>query len=150
MPIAIDGNISNSDQTRIGYNTASESVRAVKDGSYTASRADSLSQGQTVTGQIVEKEGDQVTIKLENDRTISAKLAGNADIEVGMKLTFEVAKSGGQTALRPLFSNLSGSNAAMSALRAAGLPINSTTIAMTDKMMSESMPVNRNALAQMF
>lgn len=38
----------------------------------------------------------------------------------------------------------------MSALRAAGLPINSTTIAMTDKMMSESMPVNRNALAQMF
>ena len=69
MPIAIDGNISNSDQTRIGYNTASESVRAVKDGSYTASRADSLSQGQTVTGQIVEKEGDQVTIKLENDRT---------------------------------------------------------------------------------
>lgn len=150
MPIAIDGNISNSDQTRIGYNTASESVRAVKDGSYTASRAESLSQGQTVTGQIVEKEGDQVTIKLENDRTISAKLAGNADIEVGMKLTFEVAKSGGQTALRPLFSNLSGSNAAMSALRAAGLPINSTTIAMTDKMMSESMPVNRNALAQMF
>lgn len=94
MPIAIDGNISNSDQTRIGYNTASESVRAVKDGSYTVSRADSLSQGQTVTGQIVEKEGDQVTIKLENDRTISAKLAGNADIEVGMKLTFEVAKSG--------------------------------------------------------
>ncbi|MBQ8007003.1 MAG: hypothetical protein IJ245_05160, partial [Lachnospiraceae bacterium] len=150
MPIAIDGNISNSDQTRIGYNTASESVRAVNDGSYTASRAESLSQGQTVTGQIVEKEGDQVTIKLENDRTISAKLAGNADIEVGMKLTFEVAKSGGQTALRPLFSNLSGSNAAMSALRAAGLPINSTTIAMTDKMMSESMPVNRNALAQMF
>lgn len=150
MPLSIDGNYSSSDQTRIGYNTASESIRNVTDTAYTASRSETLAQGQTVTGQIVEKEGDQVTIKLENDRTISAKLAGNADIEVGMKLTFEVAKSGGQTALRPLFSNLSGSNAAMSALRAAGLPINNTTIAMTDKMMSESMPVNRNALAQMF
>lgn len=150
MPLSIDGNYSSSDQTRIGYNTASESIRNVNDTAYTASRSETLAQGQTVTGQIVEKEGDQVTIKLENDRTISAKLAGNADIEVGMKLTFEVAKSGGQTALRPLFSNLSGSNAAMSALRAAGLPINNTTIAMTDKMMSESMPVNRNALAQMF
>lgn len=150
MPISIDGNISSSDQTRIGYTTVSENIRSVTDGAYTAARGDGLSQGQTVTGQIVDKEGDQVTIKLENDRTISAKLAGNADIEVGMKLTFEVAKSGGQTALRPLFSNLSGSNAAMSALRAAGLPINNTTIAMTDKMMSESMPVNRNALAQMF
>ena len=103
MPISIDGNYSNSDQTRIGYNTSSESIRSVTDGAYTAARSDGLSQGQTVTGQIVEKEGDQVTIKLGNDRTISAKLAGNADIEVGMKLTFEVAKSGGQTALRPLF-----------------------------------------------
>ena len=151
MPLTIDGNYANSDQTRIGYNSASsESIRNVTDGAYTAARSDGLTQGATVTGQIIDKEGDQVTIRLDNDRTISAKLAGNADIEVGMKLTFEVAKSGGQTALRPLFSNLSGSNAAMSALRAAGLPINNTTIAMTDKMMSESMPVNRNALSLMF
>ncbi len=150
MPISIDGNYSNSDQTRIGYNNASENIRNVTDSSSTASGPDGFATGQTVSGQIIEKEGDQVTIRLDNDRTISARLAGNADIEVGMKLTFEVAKGGGVTALRPLFSNLSGSNAAMSALRAAGLPINSTTIAMTDKMMSESMPVNRNALSQMF
>lgn len=150
MPLSVDGGYAGIEQTRIGYNTGTDSVSNVRDNAYTASRSDGLSQGQTVTGQIVDKDGDQVTIRLENDRTISAKLAGNADIEVGMKLTFEVAKSGGQTALRPLFSNLSGSNAAMSALRAAGLPVNNTTLAMTDRMMSESMPVNRNALAQMF
>ncbi len=151
MPLTIDGNYANSDQTRIGSNPVyTDSVREVPSGTYGSSATEGLSQGQTVSGQIVDKEGDQVTIRLDNDRTISAKLAGNADIEVGMKLTFEIAKSDGKLALRPLYSNLSGSSAAMSALKAAGLPVNNTTLTMTDKMMSESMPINRNALAQMF
>ncbi len=118
---------------------------------YQSSYGSSLSAGSTVTGQIVEKDGDQVTIRLSNDQTISAKLQGNADIEVGSKMTFEVARgANGQTALRPLFSNLNTNNAAMAALKAANLPVNANTLTMTDSMMQYGMPVNRNALAEMF
>lgn len=149
MPIIIDNNYSNNDYGRVSYNSAG--AESVRDVSYQTSGARNLTAGSTVTGEIIEKDGDQVTIRMGGDRTISAKLSGDANIEVGMKLTFEVAKGeGNQMALRPLFSNLSSSNAAMSALRAAGLPVNETTLAMTDRMMSESMPVNRNALVDMF
>ena len=152
MPISIDTSYANSDHGRISDHRGSSGTESVRDGAVSVNAGrEGLTAGSTVTGEIIEKDGDQVMIRLANDRTISAKLQGNADIEVGMKLTFEVAKSqNSQTALRPLFSNLSNSNAAMSALKAAGLPINNTTLAMTDKMMTESMPVNRNALAEMF
>ncbi len=150
MPITIDNTSHlNSDYGR--YQGDSSSVRdgSVPVSSYSG-RGD-LSSGTTVTGQIIEKDGNQVTIRLGNDQTISARLQGNADIEVGMKMTFEVARGAdNRTALRPLFSNLANNSAAMSALKAAGLPVNNTTLAMTDRMMSESMPVNRNALAEMF
>ncbi|MCR5687065.1 MAG: flagellar hook-length control protein FliK [Lachnospiraceae bacterium] len=148
MPIYIDTSYSNSERARAysaGTDTARESTSArVADGSGPIT-------GSTVSGEIIEKEGDQVRIRLDNDQTIQAKLTGSADIEVGMRLTFEVSKnSENQTALRPLFANLANTGAAMSALKAAGLPVNSTTLAMTDRMMTESMPVNRNALSEMF
>ncbi len=149
MPIIIDNNYQNNDYGRVGY--GSSAADTVRDGAHSGSGSQTLSAGSTITGEIVEKDGDQVTIRMGGDRTISAKMSGNANIEVGMKLTFEVAKGeGNQLALRPLFSNLANTNAAMSALRAAGLPVNDTTLAMTDRMMTESMSVNRNALAEMF
>ena len=150
MPITIDNTSHlNSDYGRYPGDSSSVRDGSVPVSSYSG-RGD-LSSGTTVTGQIIEKDGNQVTIRLGNDQTISARLQGNADIEVGMKMTFEVARGAdNKTALRPLFSNLANNSAAMSALKAAGLPVNNTTLAMTDRMMSESMPVNRNALAEMF
>lgn len=151
MAIIIDNsNHINSEYDRRGI--SSSQTESVRGGSYRADQgASGLSAGTTVTGEIVEKDGDRVTINIGQNQTVSARLQGNADIEVGMKMTFEVAKgSNDQISLRPLYSNLTNNNAAISALRAAGLPINSTTLAMTDKMMTESMPVNRNALSDMF
>ena len=154
MSITIDNsNYINTDPGRSGvYGSASsESVRNSSGSAYVSSRNSGLTAGSTITGEIVEKDGNEVTIRLGNDQTISAKLQGNANVEVGMKMTFEVAKgAGNQMSLRPLYSNLANNNAAVSALRAAGLPVNDTTLAMTDKMMAESMPVNRSALGEMF
>ncbi|MBR4573847.1 MAG: flagellar hook-length control protein FliK [Lachnospiraceae bacterium] len=148
MAINIDNNYQINDNLRPAYTPTGAGLSVA---SHRASSPDMLNAGSTVTGQIVDKEGDQVTIRLGNDQTISAKMQGNADIEVGTTMTFEVARgANGQTALRPLYSNLSAGSATLSALRAANLPINDTTVAMTDKMMSESMPVNRNALMEMF
>lgn len=154
MAILIDNtSYLNGDHNRVNYNgsNSSESVRGTASSVYSSAQRQDITAGTTITGEIIEKDGNEVTIRLGNDRTISAKLQGNADIEVGMKMTFEVAKgANNQMSLRPLYSNLANSNAAMSALRAAGLPVNETTLAMTDRMMTESMPVNRNALTAMF
>lgn len=110
-----------------------------------------LTGGSTVSGEVLSKDGNNVTIRLSNDQTVNARLDGNADINVGQKLTFEVTKSGiNQTVLRPLFSNLSANSAITTALKAAMLPVNDTTVAFTSQMMKEGMPINMNALSDMY
>ena len=98
MSITIDNsNYINTDPGRSGvYGSASsESVRNSSGSAYVSSRGAGLAAGSTITGEIVEKDGNEVTIRLGNDQTISAKLQGNANVEVGMKMTFEVAKGAG-------------------------------------------------------
>lgn len=116
----------------------------------TVNVSNDLPNGGTVSGEVVSKDGNQITLKLSNDQTISARLEGNSNIEVGNRLTFEVAKGGGnQTLLRPLFSNMAANPAVNAALKAAGLPLTGTNIAMTSQMMNEGMSVSRNALYDM-
>ncbi len=154
MPINIDNSsFPGNEYNKVSYNRSgsAESIRSSSHASISSAGRDLMSPGSTITGEIVGKDGNEVTIKLSDNQTISAKLQGNADIEVGMKMTFEVAKGAdNQMSLRPLYSNLANNSAAVSALRAANLPVNDTTVSMTDKMMSESMPVNRAALTEMF
>lgn len=110
-----------------------------------------LLSSNTVSGEIVQVDGDNITIKMANDTLIEAKLAGNVNVSLGQKLSFEVSKSiNNQISLRPLYSNLSNSSAVMSALKSAGLPINDVTLNMTDKMMQEGMSINKNSLIDMF
>ena len=105
----------------------------------------------TVSGEVVEKNGDSIKLKLSNDVLLEAKLSGNVNVSVGQKLSFEVSKSANnQISLRPLYSNLSSESGIVAALKNAGLPINDLTISMTDKMMQEGMNVGKNALTNMF
>lgn len=109
-----------------------------------------LSAGKTVSGEVIAKDGRQITIKLSDDRTLSARLSGDADINIGQKLSFEVGKSlSNQTVLRPLYANMSTNLAVNAALTQAGLPINDRTIAYTSQMMKEGMAISRNALLDM-
>lgn len=105
----------------------------------------------TVSGEVVEKNGDSIKLRLSNDVLLEAKLSGNVNVSVGQKLSFEVSKSANnQMSLRPLYSNLSSESGIVAALKNAGLPINDLTISMTDKMMQEGMNVGKNALTNMF
>lgn len=109
-----------------------------------------LPSSGTLSGEVVAKDGNQITLKLSNNQTISARLEGSSDISVGNRMTFEIAKGGSnQTLLRPLFANLDANPAVNAALKAAGLPLTNTNIAMTTQMMNEGMSVNRNALFDM-
>lgn len=106
--------------------------------------------GTTVSGEIVEVSGKDITIRLDNNQTVSAKLDGNVSLTPGQIMSFEV-RSGQNDAveLRPLMANLSADSAAVKALTAAGLSVNETNLAFTNEMMKEGMSVNRNALLAM-
>lgn len=109
-----------------------------------------MASGQVVSGEVISKDGNQITLKISGDQTISAKLDSNADIDVGQILSFEVGKSGNnQTILRPLYANLATNTAVNAAISQAGLPLNSKTIEFTTQMMQEGMSINRNALQSM-
>lgn len=153
MAVNINGNYTNSEysssslrNSMTSNGTKGESTSRVTGGV----NAKNLSAGSTLSGEVVSKDGNTVTLKLSNNQTISAKLDGNADVSVGQKLTFEVAKSAqNQTLLRPLYSNLAANSAVSTALKEAILPVNERNVAFTSQMMKEGMPINKNALLDM-
>ncbi|MCR5108871.1 MAG: flagellar hook-length control protein FliK [Lachnospiraceae bacterium] len=143
-------------QIQTGYNNRTgNTVRTGENGAILsngkeASQNVSLKSGDVITGEVVETDGSNVKIKLGDNKYIDARLDSNADIRNGQSLTFEVKSEGGQTALRPLYANLSATTPqAYQALNGASLPANSTNIAMVNAMMEEGMSVNREALYAM-
>ena len=83
-----------------------------------------LSTGQTIQGEVVSKNGNEVQIRVDNrDVVISAKLDADMNVSVGQSMTFEVKNgTGSQIALRPLYENLTSDGNVLKALEAAKLP----------------------------
>lgn len=109
-----------------------------------------LSTGQTFSGQVVEVNGNEIKLLLDSNQTINAKLDGNLNAILGQVISFEVSSTeGGQTSLRPLYTNLSNMTAISNALQSAGLPETAQYVRMVSSMMDESMPVNKDALWNM-
>ena len=110
-----------------------------------------LKPGQTLQGEVISKNGSEVQIKLNDDLVLTARLDKNMDIEPGRMVTFEVKNNGGGTlALTPLFENMGTDANVLKALDMAGLPVNGTTIEMTEEMMRAGMSVDKNSMQNMF
>lgn len=153
MAVSINNTLTNSEYASAGLRnqgsiaSSDNSKGVVNNGNASLSK---LSAGSTFSGEVVSKDGNVVTLKLSNNQMVSARLDGNPDINVGQKVTFEVAKSGlNQTTIRPLYSNLAANSAVSAALSQANLPQTQANIAFTNQMMQEGMPINRNALWDM-
>ena len=110
-----------------------------------------LKPGQTLQGEVVGKNGNEVQIKLNDDLVLTARLEKNMEMEPGRVITFEVKNNSGRTlALSPLFENMGTDANVLKALDMAGLPINQTSVAMTESMMQQSMSIDRNSLMNMY
>lgn len=110
-----------------------------------------LKPGQTLQGEIISKNGNEVQIRLNDDLILTAHLDKNMDIEPGRIVTFEVKNNGGTTlALSPLFENMGTDANVLKALDMAGIPVNKTTVGMTNAMMQAGMSIDRNSLTDMF
>lgn len=110
----------------------------------------SLVPGQTISGEIVSRNGSEVQIRLSEDILLNARVDRNLNIEVGKNMTFEVKNNGSSLTLRPLFTNVATDINVLKALDMAGLPANAASIDMTQQLMAAGMSVNRNSLQQIF
>lgn len=110
----------------------------------------SLTPGKVLQGEVIEKNGGEVKIKLGDDMVLTAHLDQDVNVEAGRLLTFEVRNNGSFLSLSPLFTNTANSDTVFKALQMAGLPINETTVAMTDAMMQQGMSIDSKSLQAMF
>lgn len=110
-----------------------------------------LKPGQTLQGEVIGKNGNEVQIRLNEDLVLTARLEKSMEMEPGQAITFEVKRnSGGTLALSPLFENMGTDANVLKALDMAGLPINRNSVAMTEAMMQEGMPIDRNSLQHLY
>lgn len=106
--------------------------------------------GQSITGEVVLRDGNEILISLGKNQLLQAKLEGNMSPQPGQLLTFQIKNnSTSKVVLTPLFENLSQNPNVSKALQAAGLPENSVTAAMVKAMMQEGLPIDRQSLYQM-
>lgn len=110
----------------------------------------SLAPGKLIKGEVVGRNGDEVRIKLSDDLVMTARLDQDVSVEEGRILTFQVKNNGASLILNPLFTNTAASDNVMKALQMANLPVNNTTVAMTEQMMQQGMSVDTKALQNVF
>ena len=110
----------------------------------------SLVPGQTISGEIIARNGNEVQIRLSEDMVLNARIDRNMNIEIGKNMTFEVKNNGSALTLSPLFTNVATDVNVMKALDMAGLPLNRITVDMTEQLMAAGLPVNKGSLQQIF
>ena len=81
-----------------------------------AGQAVTIAPGQVVGGEVMNVKNGEVTLRLDNNATLTASLDQNMDIAVGQKLMFQVTSNGEQTTLHPLYANLTNNTMANAAL----------------------------------
>lgn len=109
-----------------------------------------LTPGMMLQGEIVDKSGNEIRIKLDKDVVITARLEKDINLSVGQNVTFEVkSQPGTQIALRPLYENLTQDANVLKALEAAKLPITDSLVRMVSFMMEQGMSIDKNALLNM-
>lgn len=109
-----------------------------------------LSPGETISGEIVGKNGNEITVRISGNAVLHARMEQEFAAQEGRQVTFEVRSNMSGLVLRPLFQNMAQENTAVKALAEAGLEAGEKTIRMAAEMMKEGMPVNKDALQGMY
>lgn len=111
----------------------------------------SMSPGETLQGEVVSVNGNEVTLKIADNAVISAKLEQSMNVAVGQKMMFEISNnSNGQVALRALFTNLAQEQLATNALQMAGIETNGQTAQMISGLMKQGMPIDMQTLQSVY
>lgn len=110
----------------------------------------SLVPGTTVQGEIIAKNGKEVQIRIDRDTVLQARLDQDVNVEEGQTISFQIKNNGATLTLSPLLTNMAQADNVYKALQMAGLPINESTVSMTDAMMKLGMSIDSRSLQNMF
>lgn len=106
--------------------------------------------GQTVSGEVIESNGNEVLIAIGKHQLLRARLEGSMQVETGRQMTFAIKNTGNaKVLLSPLFENMGNDPNISKALQAAGIPETDLTVKTVQLMMQEGMSIDKNSLQQM-
>lgn len=134
-----------------GHNRTDRPGRAQTAGSTAQARPSggepALKAGQTISGEVIAKNGSEVQLRLDQDTVMTARLERDLNLALGQYMTFEVkSATSAQIALTPLFENMSQDPNLTKALDAASLPVTDKTLSMVSGLMEEGMPIDKATL----
>lgn len=106
--------------------------------------------GQSVTGEVIEKNGSDILLAIGKNQMLRAKLDVGIPVEEGQMMTFSIKNaSGAKVILSPLYANTGNDPNVSKALQMAGIPENALTGKMVQTMMQEGMSIDRDSLSRM-
>ena len=106
--------------------------------------------GQSVTGEVIEKNGSDILLAIGKNQMLRAKLDAGIPVEEGQMMTFSIKNaSGAKVILSPLYANTGNDPNVCKALQMAGIPENALTGKMVQTMMQEGMRIDRDSLSRM-
>ena len=128
-----------------------EELRSVQGSQKLVSTVGELAAGSVFEGTVNAVKGGRVTLALGNGQVITARLDGKVDIRPGTAMFFQVKENDGQTVAIRSYTGAGsmGNPTLLDALTAAQIPVTDRALAMTDAMMQEGMPINRENLLAM-
>lgn len=115
-----------------------------------SAQAQQLIPGKVFEGTVTEIKNGQVTIGLNDGKSISARMDAGVSLEQGQPMLFQVkSNSGEQIAIRPVTLESAQNPTLLRALDAAGLKVNDRNLSMVNQMMEQQLPVDKSSLLQM-
>ena len=118
-------------------------------GAGTSASAGSLQAGQIFPGEILNITAKDVTILLDNQQMLNAKLGESVELNIGQRMFFEVKENQGeQILIRPMQDmNMNGqSMAAEKALSANGFAFTERNMQIANHMMEAGMPLDKESM----
>lgn len=135
-------------------NIHSEHVKGNEQVSVPNSNADisSLKEGAVFKGEILDIEGDKVTIALENRAQLQARLQADVELGIGDLLLFTVKENtASQIMIKPMFDSLYSAQTKVleKALDAAGLSPTEKNFSAVKELMEAGMPVDKGSIVKL-
>lgn len=140
-------------QYQNGINVTTSGNNEITQGQPDASNAhlniSNLHSGDIIQGKIMEMDGNQIKLMLNEGTILNARLEQEIQMLLGQKLFFAVQNNDSQISLSPLFENTAKQETGSVALKEAGLPITESNLKLVSLLMQEGLPIDKGMLGQL-
>lgn len=112
----------------------------------------SLAKGQVVKGEVTDLRSNEVTVRLEDGKTLHAKLSSAIELSIGQKAEFFVQEADDVLITLKLLSDGDTSfteSAIDTALEAAGLPKSAGAVTIVRSLLNAGLPVGKEMIQKM-